>query len=320
MIRSALLLICLAIFSCKSKKADDSNSYSYEDFDSKFKKGQLPFQISDTSIYRLKDTTTITSPELTFIMSDSNKTQLFGKPYHGKFYALAKFIKSKDEIYYLVHLATQSRRGLYLIVMDNKGNYRSSFPFLIDDFDASTILTSSIDRAYSISKTTIQKKSKGSNAERKEVYQYNGSNNRFNLIMMDAMGGGIQALINPIDSFSKKNKLAGDYIRGKNNLVSIRDGRHPNQLFVFVHIEEPESDCSGELKGDVLLTNPNSAIYRQGGDPCVLNFQFTGSSVSLKEQEGCGSHRGVNCLFDGSFQKKKPIKSKTKTRRTAVNS
>ena len=318
--RLALLFICLAIFSCKTKKANDSNSYSFEDFDSKFIKAQVPFQISDTSISHLKDTTIIKSQELSYIISDSIKSQLFGKPYHGKYLALAKFEKSKSEIYYLVHLTTPSRRGLYLIVMDNKGNYKSSFPFLIDDFDGSTILTSSIDRAFTISKTTIQKKSKGSNAERKEVYQYNASNNRFNLIMTDAMGGAIQALINPIDSVSKKNKLAGDYVRGKNNLVSVRDGRHPNQLLVFVHIEDPETDCSGELKGDVLITNPNSAIYRQGGDPCVLNFQFTGTSVSLKEQEGCGSHRGVNCLFDGSFQKKKPVKSKAKTKRTSVNS
>lgn len=318
--RLALLFICVAIFSCKGKKQNDSNSYSYEDFDSKFSKSQLPFQISDTSLSRLKDTTTIKSPELSYIMSDSNKSQLFGKPYHGKYLALAKFEKSKGEIYYLVHLSTPSRRGLYLIVMDNKGDYKSSFPFLIDDFDPSTILTSSIDRSFSISKTTIQKKSTGSNAERKEVYQYNASNNRFNLIMTDAMGGAIQALINPIDSFSRKNKLAGDYVRGKNNLVSIRDGRHSNQLLVFVHIENPESDCSGELKGDVNLTNSNSAIYRQGGDPCVLNFQFSGNSVSLKEQEGCGSHRGVNCLFDGSFHKKKPVKSKAKYKRTIANS
>jgi hypothetical protein len=320
MIRLALLFICLAIISCKNKKTDDSNSYSYEDFDSKFKKTQVPFQISDTSIARLKDTTTIKSPELSYIISDSIKSQLFGKPYHGKYYALAKFERSKSEIYYLVHLSTPARRGLYLIVIDNKGNYKSSFPFLIDDFDGSTILTSSIDRAFTVSKTIIQKKSKGANAERKEVYQYNASNNRFNLIMTDAMGGAVQALINPIDSFSKKNKLSGDYVRGKNNLVSIRDGRHSNQLLVFVHIENPESDCSGELKGNVLLTNSNSAIYRQGGDPCVLNFQFTGTAVSLKEQEGCGSHRGVNCLFDGNFQKKKPLKSKAKTKRTAVNS
>lgn len=320
MIRLALLIICLAFISCKNKKTDASNSYSYEDFDSKFISGQLPLQVSDTSMYRFKDTTTIKSPELSYLISDSIKTRLFGKPYHGKYLAFARFEKSKSEIYYLVYLITPSRRGLYIIVMDNKGNYKSSFPFLIDDNDASTILTSSIDRSFSISKTTIQKRTGGANSERKEVYQYNSNNKRFNLIMTDAMGGGVQVMINPIDSFSKKNKFAGDYIKGKNNLVSVRDGLHSNQLLVFVHIENPESDCSGELKGDVLMTNSNSAIYRQGGDPCILNFQFSGNSIILKEQEGCGSHRGVNCLFDGTFVKKKQVKSKVKTKRSALNS
>jgi hypothetical protein len=80
---------------------------------------------------------------------------------------------------------------------------------------------------------------------------------------------------------------------------------------IFIHIEKKEG-CSGEMKGDVLLTSANTGIYRQGGDPCVLSFRFTSSSVIVREDEGCGSHRGVDCAFDGSFPRKKATKSKLK--------
>ncbi len=60
-----------------------------------------------------------------------------------------------------------------------------------------------------------------------------------------------------------------------------------------------------ELKGEALFKATNVAEYREGGDPCVLRFIFTSSSVTLKEVEGCGSHRGLRCSFDGSLQEKK---------------
>jgi hypothetical protein len=129
--------------------------------------------------------------------------------------------------------------------------------------------------------------------------------------MTDAQGEGIVDLINPIDSFPKKNKLSGDYFRDNSSFISVRDGRHPNQLMVFIHFENANG-CSGEFKGELLLTSPNYAIYRQGGDPCVLSFRFSPLSITLKEDEGCGSHRGLDCLFQGSFHKKK---EKTKTKR-----
>ena len=112
-------------------------------------------------------------------------------------------------------------------------------------------------------------------------------------------------LINPIDTLPRTRKFAGDYTKGKRNIVSIRDGRTPNQAVAFVHIEKDDGECIGELKGDILFTSSTRAVYRQGGDPCVLEFSFASSSVSLKEVEGCGNHRELNCTLDGSFTKKK---------------
>jgi hypothetical protein len=118
-------------------------------------------------------------------------------------------------------------------------------------------------------------------------------------------------IINPIDTLSRKNKLSADYTAGKMNLVSIRDGRRNDRLSFFIHFEKNDGECTGELKGDALLINANTAEYRQNGDPCALRFNFTSSSVSLKEVEACGSHRGLRCLFDGSFVRKKEVKQST---------
>jgi hypothetical protein len=108
----------------------------------------------------------------------------------------------------------------------------------------------------------------------------------------------------------KTHRFAGDYGKGKRNIISIRDGRAPNQLMAFVHLENQDG-CSGELKGELLMTSATTAIYRQGGDPCVLQFRFSGNTIELQEEEGCGNHRGLDCAFTGTFPKKKEAKAKT---------
>jgi hypothetical protein len=62
------------------------------------------------------------------------------------------------------------------------------------------------------------------------------------------------------------------------------------------------------------MKSSNTAIYQKDGDPCQLKFTFSSSSVTLKEIEGCGSRRPLNCSFDGSFAKKKVSKSVNKSK------
>jgi hypothetical protein len=136
--------------------------------------------------------------------------------------------------------------------------------------------------------------------------------------MTDALEDKPAEITNPIDTLSRKNKLSADYTAGKMNLVSIRDGRKNDRISFFIHFEKNNGECSGELKGEAILKGSNSAEYRQNGDPCILRFNFTSSSLGLKEVEACGSHRGLRCLFDGSFVRKKEISQappKKKTRK-----
>jgi hypothetical protein len=122
-------------------------------------------------------------------------------------------------------------------------------------------------------------------------------------------------VINPIDTLPRKNKFSGDYVKDKRNFVSIRDGRSSKELLLFIHIEK--GDCTGEIKGSLILTSSSTAVYRQSGDPCQLSLQFGSNSVSIKEDGGCGAHRGLDCSFDGTFKRKKEAKSKTTKKRSS---
>jgi hypothetical protein len=86
-------------------------------------------------------------------------------------------------------------------------------------------------------------------------------------------------------------------------------GKMTGSVFLFI-LKKPMADCTGELKGEAIIKSPSVAEYREGGDPCVLQFRFTAASVTLKELEGCGSRRGLRCSFDGVYPRKKLVKAK----------
>ena len=176
------------------------------------------------------------------------------------------------------------------------------------DSDPGTFQSSAVDRAFSVTKLVSQRQPA---AEGKDVFEYDANQKQFTLILTDPLNKKAGEVINPIDTLPRSHKFAGDYIRDKKNFISIRDGRYPNQLLVFIHIDKNEGGCTGELKGDLVMTSPTTAVYRQSGDPCVMSFRFSASALSIHEEEGCGSHRGLDCSFDGSYSKRKAAKPKS---------
>ncbi len=117
-------------------------------------------------------------------------------------------------------------------------------------------------------------------------------------------------MINPIDTLPRKNKISADYIGTKNNLVSVRDGRKAGRIMFFIHIEKNNGECTGELKGEATMKSASVAEFHSNGNLCAIRLTFTSSSVTVKEIEACGSFRGVRCLFDGVFKKKREVKPK----------
>lgn len=310
MLRNGLVLICLILIACHSKKSSaDADGFSFDNFSAPFRAASLPYQVSDTSLAKNRDTAVIRSQGFAALIPDSLRNIWFGKGAKVRYTAMVRLPAEQKTNYFVVRANSASKRIALLLVFE-KDQFRAALPLLSPDNDPSTTQVTTVDKSHSVTEITSQKKG-NTTAEGRNVYEYSPDLKGFALILTNPLNNDNAEVINPIDTLPRKHKLSGDYVQNKKNFVSIRDGRHPNELMVFAHIERNDGSCTGELKGELVMTSATSAIYRQGGDPCILSFRFTPGAVILKEEEGCGSHRGLDCSFNGSYTKKKEAKIKS---------
>lgn len=311
--RVGFVIIALVLFSCNNKKSGEEGSgFSYSEFSGLFKASSLPYQVTDADVLSNKDTTVIRTADFTKFISDSIRTGLFGKN-KVKYIAMAKLSRSKNTNYYIVKAIGGNKRVVLLLPFTD-GKFDLVFPLLIPDADGTTSQVSSIDKSNGIVKMVSQRKTGGVVAEGRDVYQYVPEAKQFTLVLTNPLNNTAE-VINPIDTLSRKSKYAGDYVKDKSNFVSVRDGRNPSQIMVFIHIGK--GDCTGEIKSEMLMTSTTTAVYRQGGDPCSLSLKFTSNSVTLTEGGGCGSRRGLDCSFDGTFARKKEAKPKAEKKKSS---
>jgi hypothetical protein len=309
-----LLLTIALLFSCKNKKSTltGGDTVEVQDFIKSFPLLKVPYQLTDAALNKKNEDSTAISYEIfTQFVPDTLLSKEFGEDAEPKIYPLGRIDVSKDEKYLLAKAIEGDKKVAYIISLDGNDRFAGGMEFLRVDSDPSTTQVSTIDRHFSIDKAIVRKKADGSTSDGKDVYGYNKDARQFMLFMTDPLDETVNELINPLDTLPRKNKFSGDYIKDKKNIVSIRDGKKPDRFRFFIHFEKMAGDCSGELKGDARFTSAGTAIYQSAGDPCVMQFSFTANSVTLKEQEGCGSRRGLKCSFDGSYPKKKEQKPKT---------
>lgn len=247
---------------------------------------------------------------------DSVLSKALGKNAKPKIY-IDKRVDEKDGKYLFIKTVHSNKRSSIVLYFDKENQFKAYLPLLIPDANPATSQVSGLDRQYSFYKTTVLNNSNGTAAEGKEVFSYDKEENKFILIMTDALDEKIKEVINPIDTLSRKNKYAADYVKDKMNLVSVRDDKNPNRINFFIHFAQQNGDCTGELKGVANFTNSNTAVYKQPGDACSIQFTFTSSTVTLKELEPCGAHRGVKCSFDGKFPRKKEEGKKNDAKKTS---
>lgn len=306
-----ILLALAALAACKGKKKpvlSGDEPVDVSDFVAFFEPLNLPFQYGDTSLAKKeKDSLLISYKVFTQFVPDSILGKVYGKGVKPKIYSLGKAEASKAERYLFIKTVTAEKKAVFVLAFDKKNKFITGMPVLRPDNLSTTSQSVSLDRRFSLTKTMQRKNADGSLSEGKDVYVLNADARTFMLIMTDALDERVTELINPIDTLPRKHKYAADYGPGKMNLVSIRDGRKSDRLTFFVHFEKNNGECTGELKGEAMLKSANTAEYRESGDPCVLTFTFSSSSVTLKE-ENCGSRRGLNCSFDGSFGRRKWVK------------
>lgn len=316
-----IIALCGVITSCgnndgKDKQAGDSTK-GVTGLRAVFKETSAPYQLTDTALLKI---TPLKEPPYDFsvILGDSVLQHYLGKYSEIRFTPLAYLTKDTKENFYIMQVAAGKKKAAFLMVYSADGRFTASTPFLLPDEDPNTVQTTAIDKSFTITKTTVKREGAETVGEGKEVIAYEPSTKSFSVIMMDALADHPAVLVNPIDTFPKTNKLSGDYILNKKNMVAVRDGRHANQLLVFIHTENESGDCIGQMKGEFIITSSTTAAYRQGGDPCVLNLIFKGATVSINEETGCGNYRGLDCKLSGTFTRKKvqtPKPASTKLQR-----
>ena len=326
--RNCLCVAAIFVFgiACQQKKKvslSGDEPVAASDFVSFFPAIELPFQWDAAMMAKKEKDSLLISPKVfAQFVPDSVLNKIMGKPSSWKIYPLGRVDAGKDEKYLFVKaIIPKSSRSLSLvIVFDGKDNFVNTMTAWSSDKDISKTIqgTTVMDKKYTITRTSVRKNTDGSLSEGKDIYAYSADSRSFMLIMTDAIGDQATEMINPIDTFGRKHKYAADYGSGKTNFVSVRDGRKADRLNFFMHFEKNNGECRGELKGEALIRSANLAEYRQGGDPCIIQFRFTSSSVTVKELEGCGSHRDLRCSFDGVYTRKKEAKPKAPAKKPVV--
>jgi hypothetical protein len=310
-----LLISGCFLVSCNNNKPEEAksdDSFQFNDFAQKFRSSTLPYSLPDSTLQNTADGDTLPAHLFASFVPDSVKTRLVGTGSKLRFVPLAHIGEKGKENYFIVKVLGKSRHAALAIAFDKDNSFGASIPFLIPDAEQNTTQVSTIDKALSITRNVSRKGKDDVVTEGKDVYAYNSAARSFTLIMTDLLDDTRAERINPIDTFARTHAFAGDYGTDKTNLVSIRDGKDENELNFYIHFERTESGCSGELKGTAFFTSSKTAVFRQGGEACVLEFTFGASSVTLKEAGGCGLYRGMKCVFDGNYKKKKvPKKSAT---------
>ncbi|HEX6193315.1 MAG TPA: hypothetical protein VFZ42_13160 [Chitinophagaceae bacterium] len=323
-----ILLVSLltAGMACKQKKKvslSGEDPVEISDFISYFQPIELPLQFDAPMMAKKgNDSLLISQKIFRQFVPDSTLGKLLVKNPAWKIYPLGQVEASKDEKYLFAKaIIPKTPRSVALIlVFDNKNNFLNAMNAWNSDKDLTKTIqaTTVVDKKFTITRTAIRKNADGSVSEGKDIYAFNPESKNFTLIMTDAIGDVATELINPIDTFGRKHKYAADYSTAKTNLVSVRDGRKPDRLNFFIHFEKNNGECNGELKGEAMLRSANLAEYRQGGDPCVLQFRFSAGAVTVRELEGCGSHRDLRCSFDGVYTRKKEAKPKAPVKKASA--
>lgn len=310
-IKYFLFLVALAlVIACRHEKKKPSlagdEPVAITDFIDFFPTLKLGFQAGDTVLdKRENDSLLIGNKVFTQFVPDSVIEKNLGRGAKPKLYPIGKIVVPKAEKYFLVKAVTAKKKMLLLVSFNKEDSFITALPVLQPDIATNTSQSLTIDKKLAIIKTTTRRNKDGTLSDGKDVYALDAKDKKFILVMTDPLDDKIAELINPIDTLARKTKYAADYGTGKMNLVSIRDGRKPDRISFFIHFEKNSGTCTGELKGEAFFKKPNMAEYRENGESCVLQFNFSSSAVTLKEIEGCGSRRGMNCSFDDVYAKKK---------------
>lgn len=304
----AALLYIVILSSCggATDSSSDEATFDVNDFIALFPEKPLPYQLSEATLLRKHpDSTALAVPVFNQFVADTVLTKDFPDVTNLKLFPLARAAEKGKETYLFVKAMQGTKRIGYILAFDKKNNFLNAMTLLKPSTEKNEKAYGSLDTKFQITTYRERKLPNGEISYKRNVYIYNSGGNLFNLILTEPNEEMIEKLYNPIDTFSRKHKLAGDYLKNTENIISFRDGRKPNELLFFVHFEKDKATCNGELKGTATIAGNNVARYKANGNPCALEFTFTPNAVTMKETAGCGTYRGIKCFFEGTYPRKK---------------
>jgi len=306
-------LLSLLVLGCKQKKKPSLSGddvVEIRDFMEAFGKPLTSFECTDTIFSRKdNDSARISQKVFSQFIPDTVLSKIFGKTGKPKIFPVARMKVPEKESYLLVKAMSGTKKVLLICCFDQQNSFTASMTLLQPDNLKNTEQVSGIDRRFSVYRNITRTEKDGSSSEGKEVYAYSEENRSFILIMLDQLDEQPSEVINPIDTLPKKNKYSADYVRDKMNIVSIRDAGRPGRVLFFIHFQQTKNDCSGEIRGEARFISATRALYHVPGDMCQLEFDFSSTSVRLKEVAPCGNYRGAKCTLDATYPKKRTPKT-----------
>jgi hypothetical protein len=308
----AFILISL-LAACKDKKKlSGEQAVEADEFFNAYDDLKLPFNVSDSNLRRVGDTNTISYKIFTQFVNDTIFNTPFGKDRKFVIHPVGKFGEKGKETYFTTLVTSKNNAAVYLSVFDSN-QFKASMPLVVSN-DDEKVTTATIDKKLSI---TINKEwtIKDDIFYNRMIYAYNNVG-IFTTVLSETNEDrrAEKIVANPLDTFPKKYKYSGDYTKGSKNIVSIRDGKNPDEYLFFVYFENgnQEEPCAGELRGTMKMISEKAGVYQGEGDPCKLGFTFSSAGITVKETGSCGNYRGIKCFFNDTYTKKKETKAVTK--------
>jgi hypothetical protein len=308
-----LVLALIFLFACKNKKKVSGDQHlETDEFVSAYSELKLPFSVSDTNIRSVSDTASISYALFTQFVPDTVFNTPFGKDRKLTLRPIGKIVQKEKETYFATLVSSKNIAAIYLTVF-NKNKFTTNMPLLVTNDDG-RVTTASIDKKLTIvinTEWTI----KNDIYYKRTIYAYNNVG-VFTTVLTETNEDrrAEKNVSNPLDTFPKRYKYSGDYVTGKKNIVSLRDGKTPNEYLFFVYFENgsEEEPCGGELRGTMKMVSEKLGIYNGVTDPCELQFTFAANQVKVKETGSCGNYRGIKCFFNDSYTKRKETKASSK--------
>jgi hypothetical protein len=304
----SFLFLCVVVFSCAKKLKNINSDEPIEaiDFIESFNDRELPILFNQKELNKKEtDSFFIKAKTVSQFVPDSLFKTTFDKLTGVKFYRHGKFKADTKETYVFLTAERKEKKAAYIISFDKDLAYSAGMELVQKNNKSEINFEGGIDKKLTVIKQRNRLSKDGKLLYNKSAYVYN-TEGLFTLILTESNEAVEKdEIYNPIDSFSTKDLLSGNYKQDDKNFVSIRDGGKEGKLLFFISISKKSGICEGKLRGDIVQIKPKVYQYNKSDDHCILEFTFSKNKLAIKELEACGNHRGVRCNFDGSYQKAK---------------